>query len=112
MQKLPVLQTPTQTPTPTLAPPTPTLTPAVKKADLSLVVLNGSGEPGVGQKMAAFLEKQGYTVKTTGNADNYSYVGITVVTTQAKSSIVLLLEKDLQSYQHTGSIAAKVKDSF
>ncbi|MBV8150270.1 MAG: LytR C-terminal domain-containing protein, partial [Candidatus Eremiobacteraeota bacterium] len=57
--------------------PEPTLAPAVlaaiKPADVSVEVLNGSGERGAARKFADELAAKGYVVSKVGNADSYGY---------------------------------------
>lgn len=58
---------PTATPSPTKAP--------VKREDLKVQVLNGTGKEGAASTMAELLEKKGYKDVNTDNADNYDYTG-------------------------------------
>ncbi|MBV8151919.1 MAG: LCP family protein, partial [Candidatus Eremiobacteraeota bacterium] len=57
--------------------PEPTLAPAVlaaiKPAEVSVEVLNGSGERGAARKFADELAAKGYVVSKVGNADSYGY---------------------------------------
>jgi LCP family protein required for cell wall assembly len=46
---------------------------AVVPAQVSVVVLNGSGVSGMGAKMAKFLTTQGFVVQSVGNADKFGY---------------------------------------
>ena len=57
--------------------PPPTVPPdviaAIKPAEVSIVVLNGSGTRGVATKFADALRAKGYVVAKVGNADTYGY---------------------------------------
>jgi flagellar basal body-associated protein FliL len=79
-------------PTETAASPTPTsstsaqlsatpsaaLSPTPNLTSLTVSVLNGSGTPGAAGKVADALKNVGLTNVTTGNANAYTYTGITV----------------------------------
>jgi hypothetical protein len=47
--------------------------PELNRVEISFEVLNGSGVAGEGKKAADKITGLGYTVSTTGNADNYDY---------------------------------------
>lgn len=51
---------------------------STQRSNINVFVENGSGTPGVAGKMADELKALGYTIKGTGNADNYSYQGVTL----------------------------------
>ncbi len=115
---------PTETPAPTgktKTTPSPTLkaspTPAKKtggtldKAALSVSVKNGSGKPGAAQQGADTLNKLGYTVASTGNADNYDYLDITIQIKPSKQSYLTQLKKDLSSAYTVGSTSATLSES-
>ncbi len=53
--------------------PTPTPEPELNREDLTVQVLNGTGEPGAAGAGKDLLEELGYQEVETGNADNYSY---------------------------------------
>ncbi len=68
--------------TPTLVvTPTPT---AIDKSQYSIQVLNGSGVTGEAAKVKQFLTSDGFSVSTTGNADNENYTDTEI---KAKSSV-------------------------
>lgn len=91
-----------ESPTPTLTPvptqkesPTPTV--SVKKSSLKISVVNGSGEAGVAGDAATLLKDAGYSVVSTGNADNFNYTGITIQIKKSKKSFLSDLIDDLSS---------------
>lgn len=116
-----VVETPTQTPTeaPTLTPakgtPTPTPKPTSKvtptpakvtptptgtasgldRANLNVAVLNGSGEAGAATKASDALKKLGYTVVSSGNADNFDYATTEIQVKSTKKSYLDMLKSDL-----------------
>jgi LCP family protein required for cell wall assembly len=55
------------------AEPTPAAPATVAPSEVSVEVFNGSGTPGLAASAAAELEAGGYTVTSTGNADNTDY---------------------------------------
>ncbi len=79
---------------------TKTITPtssaaSVEKSSLTIEVLNGSGEKGVAKVMSTVLTDAGYTVSRTGNADTYSYKGITITIKKSKANFLNSLKKDI-----------------
>lgn len=91
----------TPTPTPSMAPtvaPTATPPPAnLDKSKLDIKVLNGSGTAGAASKMKDTLEKLGYTVTSTGNADNYNYAQTEIHVSSDQKQYLDTLKKDLSS---------------
>lgn len=90
--------TPTSTPRVTAKlSPTVLLSPTIKKTQtLSVQVLNGSGVKGAAAKLSSGLTSAGYTV-TTGNADAFTYTGVTVNIKKSKSQLLDALKKDLSA---------------
>ncbi len=66
---------PTLTPTlePTVAPPTPTPTVEVKRDEIKVRVLNGTGVSGQAAGISQLLSKKGYTSVALGNASSFDY---------------------------------------
>jgi hypothetical protein len=66
---------PTQTPTPTITPvpPTPTPTVEIKREEVSITILNGTGLAGQAGGIKTLLTKSGYVEVVTDNADNFDY---------------------------------------
>lgn len=105
--------TPTLTSTPT---PVPTVNPVDKstglnRSKLSVVVQNGSGQVGAAGKAADILKGLGYNVVSTGNADNYDYLNVSIQVKAASSEFLALLKKDLASYK-IGSNSADLSTGF
>ncbi|MCL4354914.1 LytR C-terminal domain-containing protein, partial [Patescibacteria group bacterium] len=85
----------TATPSPTLKPgkitPTPTKASSssidkvtgLDRAKLTVAIENGSGVVGAAGKASTLLTGLGYKVASTGNADKYTYVNVTI---QVKTS--------------------------
>lgn len=95
-------QSPVQTSSPIQTPtPAPTTTPqatsgaTLNRSDLSVRVENGSGGSGVASKGSAFLKNLGYSIASSGNADNFNYKGVTIKIKKDKSSYLEQLKKDL-----------------
>ena len=62
------------TPTPTTtSTPTPTPTPIIKKSEIKLKILNGSGIKGQAAKLSTYLKEKGYKDIVVGNADSFNY---------------------------------------
>lgn len=77
------------------ATPTPEEEEDTQRENISVVVQNGSGEAGVAGEAADILKELGYTISSTGNADNFEYEDVTIRVKASKSDILSLLEKDL-----------------
>lgn len=100
-----VTPTPSSTEEPTSEPSaTPTPKPSSNPIDkatgldrskLTILVQNGSGEAGVGGKAADILKSLGYTISSTGNADNFDYKNVTVKVKSSQGDFLPLLVKDL-----------------
>lgn len=127
-------QFPTDTPTPAVSPtisvkpttPTtkPTVTPTktsvnpvdsatgLDRSAISVAVQNGSGEAGAAGKAADFLSGLGYKIGSTGNADNYDYVNVTIQVKSAASKYMSLLKKDLGFSYTVGTTSADLASSF
>lgn len=104
-----------ETPTPTTKSATPTPTKAaatgssvdkttgLDRADLTILVQNGSGEAGVAKVMADKLTGLGYVVSGTSNADNFDYAQTVIKVKAASKDFLALLRKDLGTDYTIGS---------
>lgn len=88
-------ESPKQSPTPSKAP-----TPAFKKEDVRIKILNGSGTVGKASEVKDIFKKAGYVDILTGNADKFDYETTEV---QVKKSVTGLFE------QLTKDVAENVK---
>ena len=87
-----------ETSQPTESTPTPTPTPELDRADLSLEVLNGSGEAGVAGDVASALEDLGYPSPIeTGNADAYDYEETVIQLQDEYADFFDMLKEDLEN---------------
>ena len=104
------------TPKPTLS-PTKTTTSTIDKAtgldraNLTIAVKNGSGVTGAAAKASNFLKDLGYTVSSTGNADNSDYENTVIEVKSTKKVYLDLLKKDLGTAYTIGSTSALLIDS-
>lgn len=109
-----VTPTPEESPTPTskISPtpttkgtPTPTKASAsdLDRSNLSLEVQNGSGVAGAATKMSDALKKLGYTVASSGNADNFDYEKTEIQLKSTKKAYLEMLKKDLGDDYTIGS---------
>ncbi len=80
-----------QSPEPTTAPVT-----EVKREDLKVQVLNGSGVSGAAAKAKTFLEGLGYVDVAAGNADG-DFAQTEIELREAKSSASEMIKKDLET---------------
>lgn len=119
-------QFPTDSPVPTETPaeekevtPTPTnkvvnpvdSSTGLDRSTLEVEVQNGSGEKGVAAKAADVLKGFGYKISSTGNADNYDYIEVTIKVKSTKSNFLALLKKDLGFSYTVGSTSANLDSS-
>lgn len=85
--------------TPTPAPSaTPIPTPAFKKEELKIQVLNGGGVAGKATEVKEILTEKGYTDIITGNADNFDYTKSEVQIKKSLTGVYDMISKDLQDY--------------
>lgn len=119
--------TPAPTPTPEVKPSpsisptkTPTPKPSINPIDkttgldrskLSIEILNGSGTAGVAKKAADILKNLGYSVTSTGNADNFNYETTTIEVKSTKSDYLVLLKKDLTNSYSIGTSSSTLSAS-
>ncbi|QQG47673.1 MAG: LytR C-terminal domain-containing protein [Candidatus Woesebacteria bacterium] len=102
-------QSPTETPSSTLPPtpagtsspsitPSPSPIPAEKLSSLKISILNGSGKIGVASNAKSLLEKAGFTVTSTANAQTFDYTDTIIqVKGTIDASIVNLVKQTLSS---------------
>lgn len=76
------------------------------RADLSIIVQNGSGVAGAAKTMGDKLTGLGYKVSSVGNADNSDYAQTEIHVSAAKSKFIALLKKDLGSDYTIGTSAS------
>lgn len=78
--------------------PTPTPAPDLDRADLTLEVLNGSGEAGVAGDVASALEDLGYSSPIiTGNAEAYDYEETVIQLQEEFADFFDMLKEDLEN---------------
>jgi hypothetical protein len=77
------------TPTPTSSP----VVPSPSNQDFKVEIQNGSGVVGVGSKLSARLEAEGFVVGDVGNADNYNYTNAVLM---AKAGTPKAIKEALQ----------------
>lgn len=89
------------------------------RSNLSLAVLNGSGEPGAARVVSTYLESLGYKIARVGNADGFTFKSFTVIVKSGKKGYAGLLKKDLQSNAAlagqgaiTASVSASISDDI
>ena len=94
-----VTEAPEESPTPTKEEkeePTAVPTKASTEASAgSVAVQNGSGESGVAAAAASVLRDGGFSIASTGNADNFEYTNVTIQVKNSKKSILPDLEEAL-----------------
>lgn len=82
------------------------------RSKLSIAVANGSGVEGTAGKAATILKDLGYNVASTGNADNFNYVGVTIKVKSDQGKFINLLKQDLsKEYTITASSSDLSADS-
>lgn len=93
--------TPEESPTPTQEKEKePTAAPTSATSKGAVAVQNGSGESGVAAAAAAIIRDGGFSITSTGNADNFNYIDVTIQVKNSKKSILSDL-KDALSKDYT-----------
>ncbi len=92
---------PKQVPKVIVSHPTPTIvkvspTPAFKKDELKIKVLNGSGTVGKASEVKDLLKAKGYQEILTGNADSFDFTKTELQVKKSKSVATQTLENDLK----------------
>lgn len=101
-------ETPTKSPTPTKA-SEDTSEDTVSIG--SVTVQNGSGESGVAGAAAEILKKAGFNIVSTGNADNFEYIDVTIKVKAGKTSLLKNLEDSLSKDYTIGDTSMDLPSS-
>lgn len=83
-----------------------------ERSDLQVSVLNGSGVTGAAKGISSHLGDLGYTIKTVGNADSFTYENITVKVKKSNKTVLSQLKKDIQEFDSTLKITESVDDAI
>lgn len=76
-------------------------TPQLDKKLLKIQILNGVGEKGLAKIVKDLLEKAGFMVSDTGNADKFGYKTVVIKTKDDKKDYIALVEADLAANGYT-----------
>lgn len=76
--------------------PSSTPTPALKKEEIKIKILNGSGTPGKASEVRDLLKEKGYQELLTGNADNFDYTKSELQVKKNHTTAADLLKADLK----------------
>lgn len=98
-------------PTPTPTPEVVTPTPALKREDLKIKVLNGSGEPGMAARAKALLEGLGYQEVAVGNADSFDYQETEIAIQDDKQEYLEMVMADLENDYTLSTESASLEES-
>lgn len=79
-------------------PPTSTPTPSIKRDEIKIKLLNGSGTPGKASEVKEILNKEGYQEIITGNADSFDYKTTVFEIKKEKKEALVFLKEDLKDY--------------
>lgn len=90
---------------------TPSAGTTATQGKLTVEVLNGSGTAGAGKKAANILTGLGYTVSSTGNADNFDYTNTVIQVKSTKSASLAQLKKDLSGTYTIGTATSDLPAS-
>ncbi len=77
----------------------------------SVAVQNGSGESGVAGAAAEIIREAGFTVASTGNADNFEYTDVTIQVKNSKKSILADLEEALSKDYTIGDTSTDLPET-
>lgn len=105
---------------PTVSPsPSPFVTPEIspspepelKREDLTLQVLNGSGTPGAAGTAREYLEGLGYNVAAVGNAETFDFQETLIRIKDRRRDYLELLRPDLEEEYEVGDAETLDEDS-
>lgn len=82
------------------------------RSTITIAVLNGSGVKGAASAISTYLSGLGYKVQSTGNAEVFTYEGITVKAKKANSDYLTLLKNDISKENPDVSVTAKTDDTI
>lgn len=102
-------------PTPTSGSQPPTVVPTqpvLERSDLTVAIKNGSGTVGAARGISSYLNGLGYSIGTIGNADKFTYTGITINIKKSKSNYLAQLQKDILENDKNATISASVDDTI
>ena len=103
--------TPEESKTPTK---TPTKTPVstnTSNSDVSINVQNGSGEAGVAGTAADVLKSAGFTISSTGNADNFDYQDVTIQIKNSEKAALADIEEALSADYTVGNTSTDLPEN-
>lgn len=89
-------QKPTATSTPVPPTSTPIPTPSLKRAEVKIKVLNGSGTRGKAGEVKDLLKEKGYQEILTDNADDFDYTQSELQVKKTKLEVGAMLKSDLK----------------
>lgn len=98
--------TPTRTPS-----KSPTGTSSTAKSSVRITVQNGSGETGVAGAAADVLREAGFTIASTGNADNSDYTDVTIQIKNSKKASLADIEEALSADYTVGDTSTDLPES-
>ena len=106
----------TEAPSPTKAPTKVPTKAAEDSADTpankgSVTIQNGSGESGVAGAAADVVKAAGFSIASTGNADNFDYTDVTIQVKSSKKSILADLETALSAKYTVGDTSTDLPES-
>lgn len=117
-QEISPTQEPSVTPESTVAPSkSPSVAPTAasgassSKASVKITVQNGSGVTGAAGDAADVLRTAGYTISSTGNADNSDYADVTIKIKNSKKSSLSDIEKTLSKDYSVGETSTDLPES-
>lgn len=89
----------------------PSPTTAAAKSDIKITVQNGSGVSGAAGDAADVLKAAGFTIASTGNADNSDYTDVTIQIKNSLKTKLSSIEKALSQDYTIGSTSADLPES-
>jgi len=85
----------------------------LKREDLKIQVLNGTGTAGIAGKMKDYLEDLGYIGVETGNAETFDYAGVNILLLDQKNDYKNMILEDLEKgYEVVGEVEALTESDF
>lgn len=104
-------EAPTKATTPTKAPTPSGSTSSTSNSSVKVAVQNGSGESGVAGTASNLVKEAGFTIASTGNADNFDYEDVTIKIKASKKSFLSDLEDSLSGDYTIGTTSSDLPES-
>ena len=103
--------TPEESKAPTKSPTKAPASTNPSNSDVTITVQNGSGEAGAAGAAADVLKSAGYTISSTGNADNFEYTNVTIQIKNSEKAALAGIEAALSANYTIGNTSTDLPET-